>query len=189
MNFIGTKNIETERLILRKITKEDATSAYENWCSSDVVDKYVLWKKHESVETTKKLYEVWEKDYEDFTTFRWIVEIKDTHELIGTIDIASKKFLPYGACEIGYCYGEKYWSKGYATEALKGVIKFLFEECDAEVIFAEFMSNNPASGKVMKKSGMTFEGFLRKRIIAKDGIRNDLGSYSITKEEYYNQNN
>ena len=50
-------------------------------------------------------------------------------------------------------------------------IKFLFEECDAEVVYAEYMSNNIGSGKVMAKAGMKFEGFLRNRIVDKDGIR------------------
>lgn len=184
MKNIGTKNLETDRLVLRKIKKEDALEAYNNWCSSDVVDKYVVWQKHSSVNVTENLYEMWEKEYDDLTTYRWIVELKDTHELIGTIDVASKKLMHYGVCEIGYCYGEKYWKKGYATEALKAVIKYLFEECDADVLFANYMSNNPASGEVMRKSGMTFEGILRGRMIDKEGIRNDLGSYSITKEEY-----
>jgi len=47
------------------------------------------------------------------------------------------------------------------------------------------MSNNPASGKVMEKSGMKKEAVLRSRIVDKDGIRNDLISYSITKDEYF----
>ena len=74
---------------------------------------------------------------------------------------------------------------GYATEALKAVIKFLFEECEAEVIFADHLSNNPASGKVMEKSGMKYEGRLRGRMIDKEGKRNDLLSYSIIKDEYF----
>lgn len=50
------------------------------------------------------------------------------------------------------------------------------------------MRNNPGSGKVMEKSGMKFEGYLRSRVLDKDGIRNDLGYYSITKDEYFNLN-
>lgn len=184
MKYIGTKELETERLILRKLTKEDAEQAYLNWCSSDEVSKYVMWEKHSNMDVTKKLYEFWEKEYDNLDTYRWIVQIKDTNELIGTIDVASKKFMKYGACEIGYCYGEKYWGMGYATEALKAVIKFLFEECDTNVIFAEHMSNNIASGKVMQKVGMQYEGVLRNRIIDKNNNMNNLISYSITKEEY-----
>ncbi len=185
MKYIGSKQLETKRLILRKIKRNDAKQAFENWCNSDIVSKYVMWNKHEDLQTTDKLYDTWEKEYKDLKTYRWIVEIKKTNELIGTIDVVSKKYLPYSSCEIGYCYGEKFWNKGYATEALESVIKFLFEECSAEVIFAEHMSNNPASGKVMEKAGMKYEGNLRSRIIDKDGLRNDLLSYSITKDEYF----
>lgn len=158
MKQIGTKNLETERLILRKLTIEDAPYAYEHWCSNPNVCKYTMWDKHNSVEDTKKLYEIWEKEYEDPTIYRWLVEIKESHTPIGTIDVCSKKYLRFGTCEIGYCYDEDAWGKGYGTESLKAVIKFLFEEAEAETIFAEYMLLNPGSGKVMEKSGMIFEG-------------------------------
>lgn len=185
MNLIGTKNLETDRLILRKVKKEDAIEAYKNWCSSDIVSKYVAWDKHENVEITKELYEMWEREYENPETFRWIVELKETHEVIGTIDVRGKKYFKCDVCEIGYCYGEKYWNKGYGTESLKAVIKYLFEEVGFEVIYANYMNNNPGSGRVMEKSGMKKEGVLRGRILDKEGIRNDLVYYSITKEEYF----
>ena len=185
MKYIGTKMIETERLILRKIKLEDAYIAFENWCNSDEVDKYVLWKKHENVEVTLKQFSSWIEDYENLKTYRWIVELKSTHDLIGTIDV-SKRFINFSSCEIGYCYSDKYWNKGYATEALQAAIKFLFEECDVDLINAEFMENNPASGRVMQKVGMKYEGVLRSRVIDKNNLRNDLISYSITKDEYFN---
>lgn len=183
MKFLSSMTLETERLILRKIKIEDAPIAFNNWCNSDVVDKYVLWKKHPNVETTINQYKKWIEEYNDEKTFRWIVELKDNHDLIGTIDVASK-FIKYDCCEIGYCYSEKYWNNGYATEALSAVIKYLFLECDAKVIYAAFMENNKASGEVMKKNSMKYEGRLRGRVIDKNGIRNDLLYYSITKEEY-----
>lgn len=186
MNFIGTKRLETERLILRKIKLEDAYIAYNNWCNSDNVDKYVLWKKHNDVNVTLDIYSNWIDDYEDPKTFRWIVELKENKDLIGTIDV-SKKFINFGTCEIGYCYSDKYWNKGYGTEALFAVMKFLFEECDVDIINAEFMENNPASGRVMEKVGMKYEGTLRSRVIDKNNLRNDLLNYSITKVEYFNK--
>jgi len=184
MKYIGTKTLETERLILRRVTVNDAKQAYINWCSSEEVSKYVMWTKHKDVNETIELYKKWELDYEDLSTYRWIVELKNTKEVIGTIDVPSKKYMPYDVCEIGYCYGEKFWGNGYATEALKRVIKFLFEECEVEVVFADYMSNNPASGKVMEKAGMKYEGFLRGRIVDKASVRNDLHYYSILKDEY-----
>ena len=185
MKYLGTRTLETERLILRKVKVDDAYIAFKNWCNSEKVDRYVLWSKHPNVETTIELYKKWVEDYNDEKTFRWVVELKDNNDLVGTIDV-STKFMSFGTCSIGYCYSDKYWNNGYGTEALKAVIKYLFEDCEADTVYAEFLENNPASGKVMAKSGMTYEGVLRSRIVDKNGKRNDLISYSITKDEYFN---
>ena len=67
-------------------------------------------------------------------------------------------------------------------------MKYLFEECDAEVVYAEHLEYNPASGRVMEKAGMKYEGRFRSRIMDKDGKRNDLLSYSITRNEYDERN-
>lgn len=183
MKNLGTKTLETERLILRKINENDYKSAFENWCNSDKVEKYVTWNKHRDPLETKDLYDKWILGYDD-TTYRWIIELKSNNDVIGTIDI-SKKFLSSSTCELGYCLSDKYWNLGIMTEAIKEVIRFLFEECEAETIWAEYLENNPASGKVMQKSGMKYEGTLRKRVVDKQNIRNDLHVYSILKAEYY----
>lgn len=53
MKHIGTKNIETERLILRRFTLDDADAMYRNWASDDEVTKYLTWPAHSSVDITK----------------------------------------------------------------------------------------------------------------------------------------
>ena len=183
MKFIGTKTLETDRLILRKVTAADAIKAYQNWCSNDNVARHVAWEKHKNVDETQKLYSLWEEEYQDPKTFRWIVELKDNGEVIGTIDV-SKKFLQFGTCEIGYCYGEKFWGQGYGTEALKRVMEYLFKEADADVVWAEHMTLNPASGKVMAKAGLKYETILHKRVNDKSGHKDDLIVYYLTKEDY-----
>lgn len=184
MKNLGTKKLETNRLILRKINKTDYKQAYKNWCNSDKVEKYVTWSKHDNETITKELYDKWILEYDDKETYRWIIELKANKEVIGTIGV-SKKFLAHSTCELGYCLGDKYWNQGIMTEAVKRVIKFLFEECEAKTIWAEYLENNPASGKVMVKAGMTYEGILRKRVTDKEGKRNDLIVYSILENEYY----
>lgn len=186
MNKIGTKELETERLILRRLKNEDYLDAFNNWCNNPKVAKYTTWEAHKTPEITKEVIENWVKQYEDLSVFRWGVQNKETGELMGTIDVvdSSRESNDIDVFEIGYCYGEKFWGKGYGTESLKAVIKYLFEEVGAEVIYAEHLSQNPVSGIVMKKAGMKYEGSQRGRYIDKDGIRNDMISYSILREEY-----
>lgn len=188
MKFIGTKTLETERLILRRLTMEDAPRAFENWCNDPDVVRYLPWECHGCVENTIELYKVWTKEYDDLNTYRWIVEEKESGDVIGTIDVVNKDGMKYDVCEIGYCYAKKAWGKGYGTEAMKRVMEFLFKECDAYLIHAKHMSKNPGSGRVMAKSGLICEGSLRDRMLDKDGIRNDVVSYSITRDEYLNKN-
>ena len=152
MKYVGTKKIETERLILRRLNKDDALEAFNNWCSIEEVSKYVLWNKHENVLETLELFSMWEKDYEDLATFRWIVEIKDTHELIGTIDVV-KKDISNKVFELGHCYSKVSWGKGYATEAFKGAIQYLFEN-GYSVIRAGIFEDNIASSRVLEKCGL-----------------------------------
>ena len=80
---------------------------------------------------------------------------------------------------MGYCYGSKYWNKGYATEVLQIVIKYLKETAKVEKITACHLSINPASGKVMKKAGMIYDATLKEyRIDKKTNKRVDLVYYS-----------
>ena len=183
MNLIGTKEIETDRLLLRRIRLEDAEGAYKNWCSNYNVTRYVTWNKHKNVDETKELFKTWISEYENNDTFRWIVEIKENHEVIGTIDVV-KTNIKDEVAEIGYCYSEKYWNKGYGTEALKAILKYCFLDIGFYLVYAIYMSLNPASGKVMEKSGLKYEATLKSRMLDKDNIRNDLIYYSLTKEEY-----
>lgn len=115
-----------------------------------------------------------------------IVELKDTKEVIGTIDIVH---IHEGAnyVEIGYVYGPRFWGKGYATEALKAVIKFCFEDLKVNLVEAVHSEDNIASGKVMKKANMKYETKLRKRDYVKCKKEYfDLCVYSITSDEYFN---
>lgn len=75
-----------------------------------------------------------------------------------------------------------FWNKGIITESLNAVIKFFFEEVGINRIEAKHDINNPASGEVMKKCGMQFEGILRQAGKNNTGLC-DLAVYSILKDD------
>ena len=175
---VGTKTIETKRLILRKLEISDLEQVYNNWCSDPKVTKYVTWDMHKNIEQTKEYINfklgLYEKDYR----FDWVVVIKETNEVIGEID-AVKQSLNYNLVELGYCYGSKYWNNGYATEALSAVIKYLKEVALVEKVTACHISTNPASGRVMQKAGMKYDATLKEYVVDKNTKeRADLVYYS-----------
>ena len=183
MKDLGTVTLETERLILRKVTRDDAFVAFDNWTNDLKTARYVVWEPHGIIDNTIQLFEKWEKEYDNPHTYRWIVYVKELEQAIGTID-AVRVSVNQKTAEIGYCYGSKFWGKGYATEALTKVIDYLLNEVGFELIEAKHLVGNPASGRVMEKSGMKYDATLRKRMIdSYDNERVDVKIYSITKGE------
>ena len=177
----NTKTLETDRLILRKFTIEDAEGMFNNWATDPLTNKHLAWPLHQSVDDTKEIINKWISDYEN-GSYNWIVETKDTHEVIGSICEVGKS-LKHNTITLGYCYGSKFWNKGYATEVLRRVIEYLLIDQGFFLVEANHRASNPASGKVMQKAGMKYDGTLRQRRIDPDGGRSDMLYYSIIKEE------
>ena len=182
MKEMGTIELLTDRLILRKFKDEDALDMYNNWASDELTSRYVTWNTHKDVNETKEVIRNWIDEY-DVGGYNWIVELKDTHQPIGSITAVHihRKDLNV---EVGYCYGSSFWGKGYATEALRKVIEYLINDCGFYLVEAKHLSENPASGRVMEKAGMHKEAVLRKRMINK--VTNELDDivvYSVTKDE------
>ena len=117
------KRLETERLILRKWEFDDAEQAYTNWATDEEVHKYVSWPIHKDVNETKDLLNIWIKEYEN-NSYNWVVEIKDTHEIIGNIAVG-KVNKKQNTCDLGYCYGSRFWGKGYGKKLFEAGIQEL----------------------------------------------------------------
>ena len=81
MKMLGTKTIETDRLILRKFTIDDAEQVFKNYGSDPLVNKYLNWKTHKSIEDAKESVRYFMKDYPD-NGFHWAVVLKDTNEIM-----------------------------------------------------------------------------------------------------------
>jgi ribosomal-protein-alanine N-acetyltransferase len=180
MNNIGTKTIETKRLILRKMLDTDAEYIFNNWANDVRVTKTLTWPTHQSIDITKEVLSEWLDEYTKEHTYRWGIQLKDSPELIGMIDVVNNA-LKDERCEVGYVLMYDKWNNGIMTEALKAVIDFLLNEVGYYMVELRHSSSNPASGRVMQKCGMKKDGQLPNRIKNIDGTRADLIYYSITK--------
>jgi [ribosomal protein S5]-alanine N-acetyltransferase len=88
--------------------------------------------------------------------------------------------------ELGYWIGLPFWGNGYATEAAHAVLRYGFEQLKFNRIFAAHFAGNDASGKVLQKIGMQYEGRMR-QAIRKWGRFMDLERYAILREDYLNK--
>lgn len=157
MKHLGTQRIETERLILRRFTIDDAESMYKNWASDPEVTKFLTWPTHESVEVSKMVLTDWVASYEKEDTYQWCIAKKENDEPIGSIGVVDSK--PKAeAYEIGYCISRSCWHQGITSEALAAVMHFLLEEVGVRRIESRHDPKNPHSGNVMKKCGLKYEG-------------------------------
>ena len=181
MKHKGTQTIETERLILRKLSTSDAEAMYKNWASDPEVTKYLTWPPHESVEATENLISLWEQDYKKENYYQWGIELKSIGEVIGTISVVGMKE-EIDMVHIGYCIGKKRWHQGITSEAFSAVIKFFFDEVGVNRIEARHDLRNPHSGDVMKKCGLRYEGTFRSADRNNQGIC-DICFYGLLRSD------
>ncbi|MCD7762359.1 MAG: GNAT family N-acetyltransferase [Lachnospiraceae bacterium] len=181
MNHIGTIRLKTDRLILRRFTINDAEEMFNNWASDDEVTKYLTWPTHQNIETTQGYINYCIHGYSESAFYQWVIESKETHELIGNISVVQINEEIDGL-ELGWVIGKKYWGNGYTAEAAKEVIEVLFDKVGANCICAKHDVNNPNSGRVMQKTGMKYEGILRQSGRNNQGIA-DMAHYSIIRAE------
>ena len=178
LNHKGTHVIETRRLILRRFTVADAPAMYRNWASDPEVTKFLTWQPHSSVEATAALLAAWVESYKEESTYQWAITLREQpDEPIGSISVVSINET-VDAAEIGYCLSKSWWHRGIMSEALQGVIDYLFDEVGMNRISALHDSNNPHSGAVMQKCGMQYEGTLRQSTRSNQGIT-DACHYAI----------
>lgn len=183
MNHIGTKELVTDRLLLRKIRFEDDRDMFEQWASDPRVTRYLTWSAHQSIEDTRRIIEMWLKDIHEPNVYRWVIELKSIGKVIGTIDLVNVDSR-HRCGTFGYCLSANYWNQGIASEALKAMLTYLFEEGDFHRIEASHLIENGASGRVMIKCGMILDGIRRKKFFGHDGEFHDLVNYGILKDEF-----
>lgn len=185
MEHKGTVRIETERLILRKITMEDVEAAYRNWESDDKTTEFLRWPTARSIDQVIYVTQQWVDSYADPAFYQWVIVPKDMNEPIGTISVVDMDERT-DKVHIGYCIGSRWWRMGYTSEAFAAIIPFLFDQVKVQRIEAQHDPDNPGSGAVMRKCGLKYEGTLRKADWSNRGIV-DACMYSLLADEYRKQ--
>ena len=104
MQHLGTKRIETERLILRRFHLDDAQAMFQNWASDPEVTRFLTWPTHESVEISSMVLADWTSHYGEDHYYQWAIELKGLGQPIGSV-AAFNLNEQVGRVEVGYCIG------------------------------------------------------------------------------------
>ena len=170
--------LETERLILREITKEDAEGIFACF-SNENVTRYYGQETLESIEEAEKFVDFFSNNYNEKRGIRWGIEKKETKGIIGTIGFNA--WLPkHKRAEIGYEIHPEQWGKGYASEAVSRVLTYGFDVMNLTRIGAVVFLNNEASNKLLTNIGFQKEGVLKKYMY-QNGVAHDTYVYSLLR--------
>jgi ribosomal-protein-alanine N-acetyltransferase len=163
----------------------DAEAMFRNWASDPEVIRFMPYDVCDTIEDTQKRITEWMRYFEETApnSAVFAIELKNNGEVIGTIDFAETDREARSA-EVGYQLGKSWWGCGYAAEALRAVIKYCFETVGLNRLWASYDSRNPASGKVMQKAGMLYEGTLRQCKIRRGELADSV-RYAILADDYF----
>ncbi len=173
--------IETERLVLRKLTLSDAQDVY-CYSRDPQVARYVLWSAHRSINETRFFIRSLLRQYRNHEPASYGIALKSTGQAIGTIGFSYINN-EHRCAEIGYSLARVHWNKGLMSEALAAMLEYGFSRLGLNRIEATHDVRNPASGRVMEKCGMRFEGIHKSKLYSK-GEYIDLAMYAITSRQF-----
>lgn len=152
MKLLWSKTLETERLLLHKTGEEDLKKLWEILCIEDVSKYYLTTKINYNWEDEKKWQYKKLEESANLDVFRWTIELKDTNEVIGQIDITEKSgFNDEEIRGIGWFIDPKFQKMWYAYEAAYEILKYLFLEVSIKSIKTLAAISNHSSWKLMEK--------------------------------------
>ena len=185
--FSRIPTLETERLILRGMRVSDAEDMYA-YASRPSVTEYLTWSPHRSLDETREYLTYVGQRYRTGDFYDWSViyaaEGRGKGRMIGTCGFTSFNCSADSA-EIGYVLNPAYQGQGLATEAVRRVLSFGFEELNLHRIEARFIQGNEASLRLMERVGMSFEGYARESMRIKGQYRT-IGICAILRHEFEN---
>jgi ribosomal-protein-alanine N-acetyltransferase len=173
--------LETDRLILRKMTLDDAEAMFA-YASDPGVTRYVTWETHRSIEDSRAFLELALGKYESGGEPDWGIVYKGDHHFVGACGLVNWES-EHARAEVGFVLSREYWGRGLMPEAVRAMFSFGFDMMNLNRIEARCIAKNVASARVMEKAGMTHEGTLRQREYIKGAYR-DMKLYAILKEEF-----
>ena len=144
--------LRTPRLLLRKFKLEDASDVQQLAGDWDVAKTTLNIPHPYSLSQAEEWIESHASTWRDREGIVFAITSIEQEHLVGAISFR----LYNKVATLGYWIGKPYWGQGYCTEATKALVGFGFDALGLTKVVAEHLASNPASGRVMQKSGMSY---------------------------------
>ena len=178
MNHVGTINLETDRLLLRRFSIADSEEIFEGFRNQPEFLFYAN-KQKVTLEEQKKSLENIDEKYKNKSYYNWLITLKDGSKIIGAINL--KVTDEEDKVVFSYAIDNRFTGKGYMTEALNVVQDFCFNTLQLTRFEGGCAVENIASKRVMEKCGLKFESVLKNHLNLSDGPH-DMLVFAKTKE-------
>lgn len=168
--FKKLTTIKTDRLVIRPYKLSDLLDLHRV-CCNERIGLTGGWKPHESLEESEWIL----RNYFMAEENRWAIVLRKTDEFVGSIGFSEdEKRKNPNVRSLGYWMAEEHWGRGYMSEAVAAVVDYAFRKLGFEIITADCYSHNPASRRVLEKSGFIYEGTLHEAVQIFNGEIYDL---------------
>lgn len=166
--------LETKRLILRPYKLSDAGQVISLAGDSRVSDTTLNIPHPYTIHMAREWISTHKNEWKKRTGLVYAVTEKNTGQLLGTVSLVE---INESNAELGYWLGFPYWGNGYCSEAVKALIEHAFSVLNLSFLYAEHLTSNPASGRVMIKNGMQSLGCTNKK--NREGNLSKVETYQI----------
>ncbi len=174
--------LKTNRLILRPFTLSDASDVQRLAGDKDIASTTLLISHPYLDGMAEEWINKHREEFENGKQITFAIILREENCLLGAIGLSDIDH-EHETAEVGYWIGKPYWNQGYCTEAAKAILKYCFEVLKLNRVYARHFKRNTASGRVMQKIGMKYEGCLRQHF-KKWGKYEDSEMYGILKDEF-----
>jgi ribosomal-protein-alanine N-acetyltransferase len=147
---------ETERLHLRPVQRDDATLIFQTYAGEEEPTRYMDFPRHRELAESEAFAERCVHCWNSGSAFPWAIIGKQPMEFMGVIELR----LSPPKADFGYIIGERFWGRGFATEAAKVIADWTMEQPSIYRLWATCHPDNVASARVLAKAGLMAEATL-----------------------------
>lgn len=168
--------LKSDRLILRPFTMDDIRDVYL-YANDPKVTEYLTWEPHENILETEQII----NNFYIGSNGIYAIELESEQRCIGCMDL--RLDIENNKASFGFVLNSNYWNQGYMSESLLLTLEFVFTKLKLNRVESTYYLENKASGRVMEKCGMKYEGTGLQELRVK-GIYHDVVHYAILKEDW-----